>query len=66
MAVVMVLNRLYLGTTEFARLRLGTNDGDLRQKMGDVDFVLSKFTEAEKAKLPDLLREICARIEEIG
>lgn len=56
----------YLGTTEFARLRLGTNDGDLRQKMGDVDFVLSKFTEAEKAKLPDLLREICARIEEIG
>ena len=31
-----------------------------------IDFVLSKFTEAEKAKLPDLLREICARIEEIG
>lgn len=56
----------HLGTTEFARLRLGTNDGDLRQKMGDVDFVLSKFTEAEKAKLPDLLRSVQARIEEIS
>lgn len=56
----------HLGTTEFARLRLGTNDGDLRQKMGDVDFVLSKFTEAEKAKLPDLLREVTKRIEEIS
>lgn len=56
----------HLGTTEFARLRLGTNDGDLRQKMGDVDFVLSKFTEAEKVKLPDLLREVTKRIEEIS
>lgn len=56
----------HLGTTEFARLRLGTNDGDLRQKMGDVDFVLSKFTEAEKVKLPDLLREVTERIGEIS
>lgn len=56
----------HLGTTEFPRLRLGTNDGDLRQKMGDVDFVLSKFTEAEKVKLPDLLREVAERIGEIS
>lgn len=53
-----------LNTSEFPRLRLGTGS-DLRKKTGDVDFVLSKFTPEEKEKLPELLREICKRIDEI-
>ena len=53
-----------LNTSEFPRLRLGTGS-DLRKKTGDTDFVLSKFTPEEKEKLPNLLREICKRIDEI-
>ena len=54
-----------LGTDEFARLRLGTGNDELRGKMGDMDFVLSKFTPDEKAKLPEILREVVERIDEI-
>ncbi|MDR0979735.1 MAG: aminoacyl-tRNA hydrolase [Candidatus Nomurabacteria bacterium] len=45
------------------RLRLGTGN-DMRAKMGDTDFVLGQFTEAEKAELPDLLPKIIAKIAE--
>lgn len=54
-----------LGTTEFKRLRVGTGNDELRGKMGDVDFVLSKFTAEEKLKLPEILGEVVEKIEEI-
>ncbi len=54
----------YLHTTDFPRLRLGTENPTVRQKLGDVNFVLSRFTPDEKAALPDLLREICSKIDE--
>lgn len=53
-----------LGMDEFARLRLGTGNDELRSKMGDMDFVLSKFTSEEKEKLPEFLNEAVSRIEE--
>lgn len=53
-----------LGTTEFKRLRVGTGNDELRGKMGDVDFVLSKFTAEEKEKLPGILNEVVNRIED--
>ena len=54
-----------LGTDEFARLRIGTGNDGLRSKMGDMDFVLSKFTSEEKEKLPGILGEVVGRIDEI-
>ena len=50
-----------LGTTDFPRLRLGT-DSPARATLGDTDFVLSRFTPEEKAKLPDLLTQITHQI----
>ena len=52
-----------LGTEDFPRLRLGTANDSLRQKLGDTDFVLSKFTPNEKTALPDILRSACDRID---
>ncbi len=45
-----------LGTEDFPRLRLGTGNDELRMKLGDKDFVLSKFTAAEKEQLPNILK----------
>ncbi len=42
---------------DFPRLRLGTGNEPLRQQLGDVNFVLSKFTPEEHAKLPEILGE---------
>ena len=53
----------YLHTTDFPRLRLGTGNDELRQKLGDVNFVLSRFTPEEKSSLPDLLSKIAAEID---
>ena len=44
-----------LNTTDFPRLRLGTDNSELRKRLGDVDFVLSRFTEDEKSQLPQFL-----------
>ena len=53
-----------LGSDDFARLRMGT-DNDQRTVMGDTDFVLAKFTAAEKEKLEkELLTEFIAKIAE--
>ena len=52
-----------LGTTDYARLRLGTGNDELRRKMGDVDFVLSRFTPEEKERLPEVLEEARGKIE---
>ncbi len=54
-----------ISTDGFARLRLGTGNNELRSKMGDMDFVLSKFTLEEKAKLPEILRGVAEKIDEI-
>ena len=55
-----------LGTDAFPRLRVGTANDALRRKIGDTDFVLGKYTDAEKEKLPDILREICTKIDEFS
>ena len=48
----------HLSTEDFPRLRLGTGNDELRRRIGDVDFVLSKFTDEEREKLPTIFREI--------
>jgi PTH1 family peptidyl-tRNA hydrolase len=48
----------HLGTEGFPRLRIGTANDDIRSKVGDTDFVLSRFSEQEYAELPTILREI--------
>lgn len=53
-----------LGTSDYPRLRLGTGNDELKNKIGAVDFVLSKFTPEEKAKLPEILSEVCDKIDE--
>ena len=54
----------YLGTFKYPRLRIGTGNDTLRNKLGDVEFVLSRFTPEEKEKLPGILNEVCQRIDE--
>lgn len=53
-----------LGTSDYPRLRLGTENVELKNKIGAVDFVLSKFTPEEKEQLPEILREVCDKIDE--
>lgn len=47
-----------LGTSNFPRLRLGTGNDKLRTRLGDVDFVLSKFTPEERDQLPAFLKTL--------
>ena len=54
-----------LNTDKFPRLRLGTGNAELRQKLGDTDFVLGKFTAAEKSELKDILPKISKSLDEI-
>ncbi len=56
----------HLGTDCFPRLRLGTNNAPVRQKIGDVDFVLGHFTAAEKAALPEILQRVAHEIDVRG
>lgn len=53
----------HLGTENFRRLRLGTENDELRKKLGDTNFVLGKFTPEEKKKLPEILTIISEKIE---
>ena len=55
----------HLGTSDYPRIRVGTGNDELRRKMGDVDFVLSKFTPEEKAQLPEILADITSKINGI-
>lgn len=48
----------HFDTDDFPRLRLGSANDNLRKRIGDIDFVLTKFTDAERGKLPEILREI--------
>ena len=54
----------YLGTNEYPRIRIGTGNDDLRRKMGDVDFVLSRFTADEKSELSEILGEVVRKIDD--
>lgn len=56
----------HLSTTDFPRLRIGSNNPTIRQKVGDIDFVLGKFTPEEKATLPQILSEIMAKIDDLA
>ena len=53
-----------LGSSDYARIRVGTGNDELRKKMGDIDFVLSKFTPEEKERLPEILAEIAGKIDD--
>lgn len=55
---------LALGTSDYPRIRIGTGNNELRAKMGDIDFVLSKFTPEEKDKLSEILNKTCDKINE--
>ena len=56
----------HLSSSNFPRLRLGTGNDELRKKIGDTDFVLSKFLPEEKEALPNFLNEISARLDELN
>ncbi len=53
-----------LRSTDYPRIRIGTGNDALRRKMGDVDFVLSRFTPEEKERLPEVLEEVVRKMEE--
>lgn len=53
-----------LNTEDFPRLRLGTGS-DLRARTGDTDFVLGKFSAAEREQLPAILRETVSKLDEL-
>ena len=53
-----------LNTEDFSRLRIGTGNDELRQKIGDMDFVLSKFTPTEKESLVEALVEIYDKVSD--
>lgn len=55
----------HLGTENFPRLRLGTANDALRQRLGDTDFVLGRFTDTEREQLPAVLRAACDRIDQL-
>ena len=55
-----------LGSSDYPRIRIGTGNDELRHRMGDTDFVLSRFTPEEKARLPEILSEVCEKIEELA
>ncbi len=54
-----------LNTSDFPRLRIGTNNPAIRQKIGDTKFVLGKFSPEEREQLPNLLQTTLQRIEEV-
>ena len=53
-----------LKTEDFRRIRIGTDNG-MRAKMGNVDFVLSKWTAEEREKLPEVFSEVVEKIKEL-
>ena len=54
----------HLKTADYPRIRIGTENDALRKKLGDVEFVLSRFTDDEKSALPEILNEVCDKIDE--
>lgn len=54
-----------VGTEAFPRIRVGTGNDELRGRLGDTDFVLSKFTPEEKAQLPEVLTEVVEKLDSV-
>lgn len=54
----------HLGTDQFPRLRLGTNAPSIRQKLGDIDFVLGHFAPEEKDQLSSILRKFSQKLDD--
>ncbi|MBQ8156262.1 aminoacyl-tRNA hydrolase [Candidatus Saccharibacteria bacterium] len=54
----------YLKTSDYPRIRIGTGNDALRFKLGDVEFVLSRFTPEEKERLPEVLGQVAEKIDE--
>ena len=54
----------YLKTSDYPRIRIGTGNDVLRSKLGDVEFVLSRFTPEEKERLPEVLGQVAEKIDE--
>jgi PTH1 family peptidyl-tRNA hydrolase len=54
----------YLKTSDYPRIRIGTGNDALRSKLGDVEFVLSRFTPEEKERLPEVLGQVAEKIDE--
>ena len=52
-----------LGTADYPRLRIGTLNSEKKVQLGATDFVLSRFTDDEKAKLPEILDAVLLEIE---
>ncbi|MBQ3470374.1 aminoacyl-tRNA hydrolase [Candidatus Saccharibacteria bacterium] len=55
----------HLSSSEYPRIRIGTGNDELRRKLGDVEFVLSRFTSEEKERLPKILNEVSEKIDEL-
>ena len=53
-----------LGSSEYPRIRVGTGNDVLRKRLGDVEFVLSRFTDVERGQLPEILRGVAEKIED--
>ena len=53
-----------LGSSDYARIRVGTANPDLQAKISATDFVLSKFTIDEKRTLQGILTEVAGKIDE--
>lgn len=53
-----------LGSSDYAHIRVGTLNSEILGRVGAVDFVLSRFTPEEKAKLPEILTEVNEKINE--
>ena len=43
---------------------MGTGNDELRTKLGDIEFVLSRFTPEEKEQLPEVLEEVLQKIND--
>lgn len=51
-----------LKSSDYPRIRIGTRNDELRSKLGDTEFVLSRFTAEEKENLPKILNEVEQKI----
>lgn len=52
-----------LKTEMFPRLRIGTNNAEVRKRLGDMEFVLGHFTAEEKERLPEILQRVVREID---
>lgn len=55
----------HLHTTDFPRLRIGTNNLELRTKIDDTNFVLGRFIPEERKQLSQILLNITSRLDQL-